>query len=173
MEMTVAERPIDSRDDTTTGGMMTDTEQHRDLVARFVDEIWNDADMAWADDPSRVDDLISANYRPGYSRTLHWGWRLSEERTAVEWLAGQVGAYRDEYPDFELEIRHTLVDEGSVVTELAFRGTHATETFINRAGNPSPVFRSAQGIGWTTFDDGGIVRHAFFWEGGNFLGRDQ
>jgi hypothetical protein len=152
---------------------MTDNQA---LVTRFITEAWNAPDLAWHDQ-AYIDELLGGliddGYRPGYWRTLHWGWRPSEERTAAEWLRSQIEPYRLEYPDFELTIDRMIVDGDDVVSELSFRGEHATRRFVDRGGNERPAQHLARGIGWTRVGDDGIVRHGFFWEGGNFLGRDH
>lgn len=148
--------------------------QSATLVERFIAEIWNVEDLNWDDHQVSVllGDILDDGYRPGYWRTLHWGWR-KPDRTTLDWLRLQIEPYRLEYPDFDIKIDRTIVDDDDVVTEVLFQGTHATRQWTDRGGNQRAATHGARGVGWSRIGAGGIARHAFFWEGGSFLGRDH
>jgi hypothetical protein len=149
-------------------------DHNRGLVTRFITELWNDPTMAWIETPSAAGEILHDEYRPGYWRQLHWSWRpTAPARTAVEWLAAQVTPYRSEYPDFDIEIDEALAGGDHVACALTFKGTHATRTFTNRAGEQTPERRIVNGVSWSLIRDQRVARYGVFWDGGSFLGRDE
>jgi len=89
-------------------------ENHKAIVQRFWDEVWNKGNLAAADE------ICAANY------TDH-GPAIADVTTSLEGLKQVVTRYRNAFPDLQLTIDDVVAVGDKVVTRWTGRGTHKGE----------------------------------------------
>lgn len=94
------------------------TERNKEIVRRFVQEVWNDGNLDVADE------VLDANYiehpsTPDASK--------KEEPTGPDGMKRFVKMFRGAFPDINFTIEHMLAEGDKVAIHLVGRGTHLGE----------------------------------------------
>ncbi len=133
-----------------TAGMSA--EENKDLVRRYIEEVWNDHDLA------AIDELVSPEYFNHAASTAEY--QRGGAKLAVEWLLSV-------FPDHRFDIEDAAAEGDTVAVRGTMGGTHEGDLMgIAPTGKRVAVqqthwFRVADGKvaeHWAVRDDLGMMR---------------
>ncbi|WP_136590004.1 ester cyclase [Salinigranum halophilum] len=129
--------------------MMT-TAQNKEIVRRYVEEVWNEKDLAL------VDELYGEDY------VGHWYLPGGAEATRAD-LRAFIEAVHRGFPDFEMTVEFMLAEDDLVTVGFTTEGTHEGEFmgFEPTGGEETTVI---SGTMTHRFEDGVIVETWSNWD---------
>jgi steroid delta-isomerase-like uncharacterized protein len=98
--------------------LTSQTELNKQIVRRFVEEVWNEAKLDVADE------ILAPNYieHPSTPDELR-----PEEPTGPDGMKQFIQMFRRSFPDMEFTIERILAEDDQVAVHLTGRGTHLGE----------------------------------------------
>lgn len=130
------------------------SEENRALVRRFIDEVFNQGNLAVAEE------ILAPDY-------VHHDPATGERGSGIDGLEHLVEFYRQGFPDFQITLEDQMAADDRVVERWTGRGTHQGSL---RGVPPTGRTISAQGISihriangriaetWTCFDSAAVLR---------------
>jgi steroid delta-isomerase-like uncharacterized protein len=99
----------------TSAETLSRTEKNKQIVQRFVDEMWNEGKLDVADEVL-AQDYIEHPSTPDEAKP--------SEPTGPHGMKQFVGMFRNAFPDMKFTIEHMLAEGDRVAIHLVGRGTH-------------------------------------------------
>jgi len=116
-------------------------EENKDLVRRYIEEVWNGHDLA------AIDELVSPEYFNHAASTAEY--QRGGAKLAVEWLLSV-------FPDHRFDIEDAAADGNTVAVRGTMGGTHEGELMgIAPTGERVAV----QQVHWFRVADGKVAEH--------------
>jgi steroid delta-isomerase-like uncharacterized protein len=94
------------------------TEKNKNIVRRFVQEVWNEGKLEVADEVLAAD-YIEHPSTPDDSK--------KDEPTGPDGMKRFVGMFRNAFPDIVFSIEHMVAEDDKVAIHLVGEGTHQGE----------------------------------------------